>query len=151
LRVFRIADRRHPLMDGVGAFLYGGRWNSPGRRVIYAARTYGGALLEQLAHAEIGFLPRSQVWIAIDIPDDLPIDRVVADEVPEWDADHKISSRVRGDRWLRERLAIALLVPSAVTAGVESNVLINPEHSGFGRITTSEPMPVQWDRRLLRT
>ncbi|MGH8336162.1 MAG: RES family NAD+ phosphorylase, partial [Gammaproteobacteria bacterium] len=54
MRAFRIADRRHPLLDGLGAFLNGGRWNSKGRRVIYSSETYAGALLEILAHANIG-------------------------------------------------------------------------------------------------
>ena len=138
-------------MDGLGAFLHGGRWNSPGFRVIYAATTYGGALLEQLAHANIGALPRTQVWMEIGIPDDLAVERVAADEVAEWNADHMLHSRARGDRWLRERRTIALIVPSAVTVGLESNILINPEHSEFRQVTASEPKPVQWDPRLLRT
>jgi RES domain-containing protein len=31
--------------------LHGARWNSPERRVVYAAETYAGALLEILVHA----------------------------------------------------------------------------------------------------
>ena len=138
-------------MDGVGAFLNGGRWNTRGQRVVYAATTYAGALLEQLAHANIGILPRSQVWVEIDIPDDLAIERVAPGEIPEWNTDHTIHTCARGDRWLRERKSIALIVPSAVTAGLESNVLINPDHPEFRRITSSEPKPVQWDPRLLKT
>ena len=54
LRVYRIADRRHKIFDGQGAALLGGRWNSPGRRVIYAAETYSGTMLEMLANTNIG-------------------------------------------------------------------------------------------------
>ena len=54
LRAYRIADVRQPIFDGNGAALYGGRWNSPGRRVIYAAETYAGAMLEKLAQANVG-------------------------------------------------------------------------------------------------
>jgi RES domain-containing protein len=39
LRAFRIADMRHTIFDGSGAMLHGARWNSPGRRVLYAAET----------------------------------------------------------------------------------------------------------------
>ena len=60
LRAYRIADRRHKIFDGQGASLLGGRWNSPGRRVIYAAETYAGAMLEALVHANIGRLPKTQ-------------------------------------------------------------------------------------------
>ncbi len=151
MKAYRIADRRYPLMDGVGAFLCGGRWNSKGQRIIYAASTYAGALLEQLAHANIGRMPRSQVWIEIEIPDDLAIQRVAPADVPEWNADHMQTSRERGDRWIREAATAILIVPSAVTAGLESNVLINQSHADFRRITACEPRPVQWDPRLVRT
>jgi RES domain-containing protein len=43
---YRIADARHAIFDPTGAMLHGGRWNSIGHRVIYAAATYAGALLE---------------------------------------------------------------------------------------------------------
>jgi len=54
LRVFRIADARHLIFDGTGAMIHGSRWNSPGRRIIYAAETYSGALLEIVVHASGG-------------------------------------------------------------------------------------------------
>ena len=61
LRAYRIADSRRPIFDGTGAAALGGRWNSPGRRVIYASETCAGALLEKLAHTNIGRVPNSQV------------------------------------------------------------------------------------------
>src|ERR1035441_563037 len=75
LPAFRIADMRHPIFDGIGAMLHGARWNSPGRRVIYAAETYSGALLEILVHAS-GNVPKSQGYIEIQIPAALSIERV---------------------------------------------------------------------------
>lgn len=51
------------------------RWNSPGRRVIYAAETYAGALLEVLVHAS-GSIPKNQACIRIDIPAGISIERV---------------------------------------------------------------------------
>ncbi len=56
---FRIADSRHELFDGAGAYLKGGRWNSPGKRIIYAAQTYAGALLEALVHLNFDEVPDS--------------------------------------------------------------------------------------------
>ncbi len=150
MKAFRIADGRHPLFDGTGAFLNGGRWNTRGHQVIYAASTYAGALLEQLVHANIGRMPKTQAWIEIDIPPEVSFEIVPLDELEQWDADHMVTSRARGDRWLRERKVAVLMVPSAVTAGLESNVLINPGHPDFALIRASEPRPVQWDPRLVR-
>src|SRR5882672_7396635 len=85
LRAFRVADSRHPIFDGTGAFVHGARWNSPGRRVIYAAETYAGALLEILVHAS-GYVPRSQAYIEIEIPAGLSIEVLTPDALPGWDA-----------------------------------------------------------------
>jgi hypothetical protein len=43
-----------------------------------------------------------------------------------------------------------LLVPSVV-ARMGRNVLINPEHAEFPRVTHSLHQPVWWDRRLFRS
>jgi RES domain-containing protein len=42
-------------------YLNGGRWNSAGKRVIYAAQTYAGALLEVLVHANLGIVPKTKL------------------------------------------------------------------------------------------
>jgi len=148
LRAWRIADIRHSVFDGSGAARHGGRWNSPGRRVIYAAETYSGALLEVLVHAS-GNVPGNQVYREIRIPENIAIEEAAADDVPGWDAPDFIASRAWGDRWIDDRRTAVLLVPSVVTR-VERNVVINQEHPDFSRIQTSDPHSVRWDARLMR-
>ena len=146
LRAFRIADTRHAIFDGQGAMLHGARWNSPGRRVIYAAETYAGALLEILAHTS-GSIPRSQGFVKIEIPDGLSTEEITPDDLSGWDSASFQTARGFGDQWYDERRSAVLLVPSVVTR-VERNVLINQEHPDFSRIRASEPLPVRWDARL---
>jgi RES domain-containing protein len=146
LRAFRIADMRHNIFDGQGAMLHGARWNSPGRRVIYAAETYAGALLEILVHAS-GTVPRSHGYIEIEIPAGLSTEEIKPHEVPHWDSPSYETARAFGDLWYDERRTPVLLVPSVVTA-VERNVLINQEHADFPQIRASQPRPVRWDARL---
>jgi len=146
LRAFRIADARHVIFDGQGAMIHGARWNSPGRRVIYAAETYAGALLEVLVHAS-GNLPSSQRYVSIEIPAGVSIEEVTPDEVPRWDSPSYETARDFGDRWYDERRTAALMVPSLVTQ-VEHNILLNQEHPDFARIRASEPSRVRWDARL---
>jgi RES domain-containing protein len=148
MRVFRIADRRFPLFDGTGARLIGGRWNSPGRPVIYAAETFSAALLEVLVHSNLGRVPKTQAVIEISIPDKVLVESRAPADLPGWDAEDQAVSRAFGDRWLEESRSAVLLVPSAVTRGHERNVLINPEHSDFTKITASKPQDVEWDKRL---
>src|ERR1700686_1613007 len=129
LRAFRFADMRHPIFDGTGAMLYGARWNSPGRRVIYAAETYAGALLEILVHAS-GTVPRSHGYIEIEIPSGVFTEEITPKEVPHWDSPSFETARAFGDRWYDERRTPVLLVPSLVTL-VERNILINQGHPDF--------------------
>ena len=126
--------------------LHGARWNSPGRRVIYATETYAGALLEILVHAS-GSVPRSQGYVEIQIPAGLSLEEITLDDVPPWDSPSFEAARALGDRWYDERRAPVLMVPSVVTR-VERNVLINQEHPDFARIRASRASPVRWDARL---
>lgn len=146
LRAFRVADMRHPIFDGAGAMLYGARWNSPGRRVIYAAETYSGALLEILVHGS-GSVPRSHGYIEIEIPRGLAIGEVGPDDLAGWDSPSMEASRSFGDRWY-DRGATAVLIVPSVVARAEHSILINQEHSDFKRIKAGRPLPVRWDDRL---
>lgn len=150
LQAYRIADSRHPIFDGTGASLNGGRWNSPGYRVIYASLSHAGAMLEILAHARIGKTPKTHASVAIHIPDDMEIERIAPDDVPGWGAPGESVSRGYGDSWLREKRTAVLIVPSILAAKHEANVLINPDHHDFRKIRAGKPEPAVWDERLLR-
>jgi len=148
MQIYRIADRRHPVWDGMGAMLHGGRFNSPGKAVIYAATTFAGAMLEILVHARIGKVPTSHVVAVAQLPPDLPVERVDIAALPVgWDGTRTHIARVVGDQWLKELRSPVLLVPSIVARG-EWNALVNPAHPLASRIEVTEPSPVIWDQRL---
>lgn len=150
MRCFRIADARFPLFDATGARLHGGRWNFPGRGVLYAAETFAGAILEVLVHANLNRLPRTHAVITIDIPADVAVERLAPSDLRHWNASNQAVSRAFGDRWLIAARTAVLVVPSLVTQGREHNILLNPAHADFARITHAPPEPIVWDERLLR-
>jgi RES domain-containing protein len=148
MRIYRIADGRHPLWDGTGAMLIGGRFNSPGRAVIYGATTFAGAMLEVLVHARIGKVPRTHAVAVAEVPDDVSREYVDAPSLPAgWDSPATEIARAFGDRWIAEGRTAILLVPSVV-AREEWNALVNPAHPLAARILVGEPRPVIWDERL---
>ncbi len=102
--------------------LHGGRWNSAGHRVIYAAETYAGALLEVLVHANLSQPPKNQRVVRVEIPDEVAIENVALNAVEGWDAEDMVASRAFGDRWIRENRTVVLKVPSVITRGRESNL-----------------------------
>jgi RES domain-containing protein len=150
LRAYRIADSRNPLFDGTGAYLKGGRWNSPGKRIVYAAETYAGALLEALVHLNFDEVPDNYSWIEILIPGAAEVEELAPGKIPGWNAADQTVTREFGNRWYEESRTPILLVPSVVTAGVEHNVLINQNHSRFASLRASDVRPVVWDERLLQ-
>ena len=146
MRFYRIADSRHSPESGDGARLHGGRWNSPGRAVIYACETQTGAMLEKLVHTN-GRMPKHQVCVTFEAPDSLKVAALEPKAAPGWDAEDMIASRQAGDAWLETAATAVLKVPSVVF-DVERNVLINPEHPDFKRIKVASVAAVRWDDRL---
>ena len=149
MRVYRIADGRHPIWDGTGAALLGGRWNSPGRPAIYGSLSSACAMLEILAHAGIGRIPGTQQIVIAEVPDeDALIEWLEPASLPEgWDAEDSGVARQLGDDWLASRRSLVLMVPSVV-ARLEFNAVVNPALRDFSRGRVSAPEAVVWDRRL---
>jgi RES domain-containing protein len=114
---------------------------------IYASTSFACAMLERLAQTGTGRIPKNQVGVAIDVPDDVRIERAPFDHaVPPLRLNE---SRTFGDRWLAKQRSLVLTVPS-VFSRYDRNVLINPAHADFVRVSCSEPEPVVWDQRLFR-
>ena len=147
-QAWRIADGRFAPFSEIGAALIGGRWNSPGQGVIYASRSFAGAMLECLAHAAIGRVPKTHVAVGIEIAGDIAVERRDETLLPVgWDHRDLRIARAFGDAWLSQRRSAVLVVPSVV-ARKEANVLFNPLHPDFSRIVAGTPEPVIWDARL---
>jgi RES domain-containing protein len=147
---YRIADGRHPIFDGTGAMLHGGRWNSIGRPVVYASETYAAALLEVLVHANLSQPPKNHRAIQIHIPEEVKVETVDVNQIAHWDAEDMIASRAFGDEWMESNRTAVLRVPSVITRGHDSNLVINPAHPQFLAITCGAAEPVHWDPRLFR-
>ena len=146
MRLYRIADSRFGPENGEGARLYGARWNSPGRAVIYASTTYAGAMLEKLVHTGRQ-IPKHQVCVTFEFPDELPLISVDETSLSGWRNDDLKVSRDVGDAWLGMAQTAILLVPSIVY-DVDRNALINPTHTDAKRIQTISIAPIRWDDRL---
>ena len=146
MRLYRIADQRFGPESGEGARLYGARWNSPGRAVIYACSSYAGAMLEKLVHTGRQ-IPKHQVCVTFEAPDALRIGTPSLEQLGGWDAADFQASRRVGDAWLQGQDSSILLVPSVVFK-IERNALINPVHPEAKRIRVLSVEPVRWDDRL---
>ena len=148
LTAFRIGDPdgAYPIFDTTGSRLAPGRWNTAASPMIYASQHYSTAMLEKLVRSS-GELPPNQHFIEITISNGATYEMLNPAHLPGWDDISRAASRAYGDAWQLSRRSLLLLVPNVV-ARMELNVLINPEHAEFPRITHSLHQPVWWDRRL---
>jgi RES domain-containing protein len=132
---------REPFADlgGGGARLFGGRWNSPGNPLVYAASTAALAVLEVRVHLDLPpeLLPEDYTLLTIDL-DDLAVETV---------ADLMAEPRAFGDAWLVARRTPILCVPSTIVPE-STNLLLNPRHPDAGTTRIIGQRPFDFDRRL---
>lgn len=149
--VWRIVKRKYEAtaFDGEGASDYGGRWNSPGKRVIYTAGSKSLALLEQLVHLDSSALS-SYVVIPVTFSDALLSEVDILLLPPDWKG-HPAPVELRdiGDSWLDSFGSAVLRVPSAIVPD-ESNYMINPDHPDFSSVEIGASVLFEIDLRLLR-
>jgi len=147
---WRICRERQQELNGEGARLYGGRWNSEGVPVVYASSTLALAALEFLVHVDIEDVPNDLVALGLEVPDDAGAKTVAVNALPgDWNQlpDHPACAKI-GDEWAAEGTALLLRVPSAVVPE-ESNLLINPDHTRAGDVVVAFVRPFAFDSRLL--
>ena len=150
MRAWRIARAAHRALDGEGARLAGGRWNSPGVPVVYASSTLSLAALEYLVHVDIGDVPDDLVALEIEVPDDGGSLEIRLDRLPsDWNRveDHPACVE-SGDEWAAAADALLLAVPSAIIPE-ELNLMINPAHPAAERIRIPSSRRFAFDPRLL--
>ncbi|MGH7593260.1 MAG: RES family NAD+ phosphorylase [Gemmatimonadales bacterium] len=146
----RICRKAHRPLDGEGARLYGGRWNSPGRAVVYASATLALAALEYLTHLDSSDAPRDLVAVRITVPDDLPQSELQPRSLPPRWHRYPAPDRCRqlGDAWLAAGKTAILRVPAAPVPE-EWNLLLNPGHPDFRRVKASGERQFHFDPRLI--
>ncbi len=138
---WRLCRRPHADLSGEGARQFGGRWNSPGRPVVYLAEHPALAALELRVHLDLPFelIPADFVLMRVAVADG-----TISPETPASTATVEA-----GNAWLTGSQSAALRVPS-VLAPHSWNVLLNPRHPDAGQAEILNIEPFGFDPRLWR-
>lgn len=142
--VYRICKAEFAQLDGEGARLFGGRWNSPGLSAVYTSTHLSLAALELLVHVDFENLPLDLVWLKIEIAP-----KVSKTTFLEFKAPNETISTAFGDAWLKSNSELCLEVPSAVLS-VEGNIILNPRHAEMGEVRLLETNKFEFDERLFK-
>lgn len=134
--------------SGEGARRDGGRWNSPGIAIAYAAGNAGVATLELLVNVPASLrLPEYSI-VTCHFPEVLVEEIAEVSLPPNWrDYPPPAALQAIGDEWAGSRASAVLKVPSAVVP-FDPIYLLNPEHPDFGSIDIGTPRRFQMDLRL---
>ena len=149
MRLYRLCRAPHRALDGEGARLWGGRWNSPGLPVVYASTSLALAALEYLVHLSAEDVPADLVALTMELPDDVESERVALADLPVgWEQTPEPQGcKEIGDAWLRAGRTLALRVPAAPVPE-EENVLLNPRHPDAAHVRVVAERPFFFDPRL---
>jgi len=150
MRVWRLLKTRlaATAFDGEGPRLYGGRWNSVGVRVVNGSSSSALAVLEVLVHLENPAPLPAYSMVIGSVPDDSIEEYDVRALPANWSTSPvPPETQAIGDEWVRSGRSLALRVPSAVVPHA-TNLLINPEHPDFGRVSVESTDPFTFDPRL---
>lgn len=150
MHAYRLAKAQYAALDGEGARLYGGRWNSRGVAMVYLASSASLALVELLVHLNPGVIPPEMVLLTIEIPDDIASETL--HPLPgDWNLDPPpLACQMAGDRWARSARSAIMRVPSVIVP-MESNLLLNPLHPESRRINTIKTESFPFDSRFFHT
>lgn len=147
-------------MSGRGAYLYGGRWNTPEHYAVYLSGTLTLAMLELLVHLDDAeaFLQKEHVYHTARF-DEKDVAVFEESSLPQgWNArPETLVSQAVGDEFLERAGHPVLALPSVVVPGelrydpLYMNYLVNLTHPDFGSaVEVGNIRLLDWDPRLTR-
>ncbi len=135
--------------SGIGAQMYGGRWNRVGIAALYTSEYRSLAVLEIIVHfnSKAAFAQNYQ-FALFEIEDDLIIDIPKRDLPKNWQTfSNDQLSKILEKHFFTKKI-LALRVPSAVI-GEERNIILNPKHPDFAtKMKVIKFEKVNFDKRL---
>mgnify|MGYP006289816263 FL=1 len=135
-------------LSGEGAELAGGRWNSPGTRVVYTSSSISLALLEILVHVQKTRVLSAYLVIPARFQDHHLKHLDGENLTQDWDTyPPSASTQTLGDKWVEDHPSLVLEVPSVIVP-LETNYLINPAHPAFEQLDVGDPFELPLDARL---
>jgi RES domain-containing protein len=135
-------------ISGEGASIYGGRWNSIGLPVVYSSQTISLSLLEILIHTGNYDEIKSKKLVSISVPDNAIESLAVTGLPKNWQSDIDYCRDI-GDSFLASGRSLLLSVPSAIVPE-ETNILINPRHPLFKKVSVITARAFKFDSRMFK-
>lgn len=134
-------------LNGHGANIHGGRWNSPGRTAVYTSQSKALAVLETLAQTPPTILPNDLSILTLEVLDEFFIAEILLKNLPgNWNVyPPPVTTQKTGDRWLLHGKTLLLKVPSVIIFS-EYNYIINPLHRDIKKLKITPTEKLMLDK-----
>ena len=138
------------MLSGEGAFLYGGRWNHKGVRVVYLGSSLAQAAMELIVHLGRPDILKTYHTLSVSFDEALMSHIDILDLPDNW-AEASMAPAVQavGTQWVKNATSLMLQVPSGAVNGAY-NYLLNPLHEDRIQLNISEIGSFGFDQRLIK-
>ena len=149
MKVYRISRKEYiEDLSGMGAKMFGGRWNPKGYSMLYTSENKSLSALEVLVHLNNKTVPEELQIITLELQEG---------DIIEYDVkkyrkilkreDSIIKFKMEGKNWIDSGLSIGLKVPSVLIRG-EMNILLNPNHKQYKKVKVLSIEDFKFDERF---
>lgn len=152
IKLFRISTSEHINdITGMGARIYGGRWNHTGYPVVYTSGSRSLAALEFLVHVPMALAPENLSIVEINIQENIEWESINESQLPSNWRDYPAPEQLAniGTNWIKSKSSLLLDIPSAVVEK-EVNTLINPLHPDIKFVDLTNIEMFSFDSRLFK-
>lgn len=151
MQVWRLCGKKYlaTAFSGLGGMYAARRWNEKGNLIVYSATSRALAAIEYFVNLEPNQAPGDLVMLEARVPDN-EIEQLDIRILPRnWREIDNPECRQIGTEWLKSGRSAGLSVPSVPVSG-DWNVLLNPSHPRFRRVSIVSQGPFFYDKRMFR-
>lgn len=150
MKLYRFSNIKYAnLIDGKGASINSGRWNSLNVPMIYASSTASLAFLELLRRFRPRHIPVNFCLIEYTLDGKAGILEITKKELPvNWDSPiHNDKTQLIGDKFIKDNNQLLLKVPSVLLPS-EYHYNINPLHPDIKKLSITDIVKTPINRNL---
>ncbi len=152
IQLFQISTSEHINdITGMGARIYGGRWNHTGYPAVYTSGSRSLAALEFLVHVPMALAPENLSIVEINIQENIEWESINESQLPSNWRDYPAPEQLAniGTNWIKSKSSLLLDIPSAVVVK-EVNTLINLLHPDIKFVDLINIEKFSFDSRLFK-
>ncbi len=152
IKLYRISQTEYINdLTGIGARIYGGRWNNVNHPVVYTSNSRSLAALEFMVHMPLALMPDDLSLAELHVPDSINRETLEIGALPENWRNYPAPERLAsiGTNWLKSKSSLLVNVLSAVIDR-EYNTLINPLHPDMHVVSLVNIEAFLFDNRLFK-